>query len=145
MPRPSSAVLLASTPGVLLSPEGHSSLAGGSSNLDPSPFCRDVQNIGTNERLSAEPGQGAVVSGVHERVLAGADPNALDPYEPVTFGPWLNAIDDGGFRTRDLIRELKDAPEYGLRVNQFYYDRGFVKQQERMFNYVSASGLCLPA
>ena len=104
--------------------------------MDPSPFCRDVQNIGTNERLSAEPGQGAVVSGVHERVLAGADPNALDPYEPVTFGPWLNAIDDGGFRTRDLIRELKDAPEYGLRVNQFYYDRGFVKQQERMFNYV---------
>ena len=31
------------------------------------------------------------------------DPNALNPYEPLTFGPWIKAVDDDGFRTRDLI------------------------------------------
>ena len=49
------------------------------------------------------------------------DPNALNPYEPLTFGPWINAVDDDGFRTRDLIRELRDAPEFELRINQICY------------------------
>ena len=64
------------------------------------------------------------------------DPNALNPYEPITFEPWINALDDDGFRTRDLIRELREAPEFGLHGNRFYYDRSFVERQERVFNSI---------
>ena len=62
------------------------------------------------------------------------DPNLLDPYEPLTYDPWFRTFDDDGFRTRDLIRELRDAPEFGLRANQYFQDRTFVKQQKRNFN-----------
>ena len=58
----------------------------------------------------------------------------LDPYEPITWPAWIDARNDEGFRIRDLIRELKEAPEYGLRLNQFFQDRSFQKQQERNFD-----------
>ena len=59
------------------------------------------------------------------------DPNNLDPYEPITFEAWIMSADK--FKVRDLIRELKDAPEFGLRIDQFFVDRTFIKQQERNF------------
>ena len=71
------------------------------------------------------------------------DPNALDPYEPITYEPWLLTLDEGGFRTRDLMRELRDAPEFGLRVNQFFQDRSFVKQQERNFTGIFCKWIVL--
>ena len=91
-----------------------------------------------HEELGARPicPTSQLSSDPNAQIPEGVDPNALDPYEPITFGPWINYFDDGGFRTRDLMRELRDAPEYGLRVNQYYQDRGFVIRQERFFNNV---------
>ena len=69
---------------------------------------------GTNEAIvNAD----TVETGIPFGPSANLDPNGLDPYEPITFTPWINAFDDGGFRVRDLMRELREAPEFGLRVN----------------------------
>ena len=58
----------------------------------------------------------------------------LQHYEPVTYEAWINARNDDGFKIRDLMRELREAPEFGLRLNQYFYDKNFVKQQERNFD-----------
>ena len=89
---------------------------------------------GMQEVIGGRTGAAPISEALREGRLL--DPNALNAYEPLTYEPWINAADDDGFRTRDLIRELRDAPEFGLRVNQFYHDRTFIKQQERLFNSV---------
>ena len=91
-------------------------------------------------RVNEEPAEVIFSTDASPLVL---DPNALDPYEPITFEPWIMSLDEGGFRTRDLIRELRDAPEFGLRVNQYFQDRTFVKQQERNFNGIFCKWIIL--
>ena len=54
-----------------------------------------------------------------------------------------DAKHDDGFRLRDLFRELKEAPEYGLRLNQFFQDRSFQRQQERNFDQLLGKWIIL--
>ena len=43
------------------------------------------------------------------------DPAKFTTYEPLTWGPWLESEDE--LRVRDLIRDLRAAPEFGLLFN----------------------------
>ena len=58
------------------------------------------------------------------RAVVPDDPKNFSPYDPTTWGPWLNAGDE--FKARDLIRELRDAPQLGVRFNP-------PPQRERLF------------
>ena len=67
----------------------------------------------------------------------------IDPYEPITWPGYIDAKHDDGFRLKDLFRELKEAPEYGLRLNQFFQDRSFQRQQERNFDQLLGKWIIL--
>ena len=43
------------------------------------------------------------------------DPKSFSPYDPVTWQPWIDTEDL--FKPRDLIRELREAPQLGVRFN----------------------------
>ena len=67
----------------------------------------------------------------------------IDPYEPVTWPGHIDQRNDDGFRIKDLFRELKEAPEYGLRLNQYYQDKSFQMQQERNFDQLLGKWILL--
>ena len=43
------------------------------------------------------------------------DPAKFTSYDALTWGPWLESVDE--LRVRDLIRDLRTAPEFGLLLN----------------------------
>ena len=44
-----------------------------------------------------------------------SDPKDFSPVIPKTWGPWIEADDE--FKPRELVRELRDTPELGIRFN----------------------------
>ena len=44
-----------------------------------------------------------------------SDPKNFSPIEPKTWGPWIESPDE--FKPRELVRELRDTKEFGVRFN----------------------------
>ena len=62
-----------------------------------------------------------------ERVRV-TDPKSFSPYDPVTWQPWIDT--DDLFKPRELIRELREAPQLGVRFNP-------PPQRERLFKMLT--------
>ena len=56
------------------------------------------------------------------------DPKGFSPYDPVTWQPWIDT--DDLFKPRELIRELREAPQLGVRFNP-------PPQRERLFKMLT--------